>query len=98
MPRRPIYLDANATSRCDERVRQCVNRYLSEVFDNAASRDHAFGWDAAEAVEEARLQVAEFINARTNETVFTIAATEAINTALMGLVVRKCAQCSAGKS
>ncbi len=95
MPQRPTYLDANATTRCDPRVFERVNAFLFDVFGNPASRDHAFGWDAAEAVEEARCQVAEFTNARTNEIAFTSGATEAINIALKGLRKRDIVTCSA---
>jgi cysteine desulfurase len=72
-----------------------LNAFLFDAFGNSSSRDHAFGWDAAEAVEEARCQVAELINAKTNEIIFTSGATEAINIALKGLLGRKILTCSA---
>jgi cysteine desulfurase len=56
--KRPIYLDYNATTPVDERVLTRMLPYFSERFGNAASRDHAFGWDATEAVDEARDHVA----------------------------------------
>src|SRR5713226_2140758 len=59
--------------------------FMTATFGNAASRDHAFGWDAAEAVEEARSQVAGLINARTEEIIFTSGATEAVNFVLKGV-------------
>jgi selenocysteine lyase/cysteine desulfurase len=59
----PIYLDYNAKTSVDERVLTRMLPYFSERFGNAASRDHAFGWDAAEAVDEARSHVANLIDA-----------------------------------
>jgi len=78
----PIYLDYNATTPVDERVLTRMLPYFSERFGNAASRDHAFGWDAAEAVDEARDHVAALINAQPQEIVFTSGATESIGCAL----------------
>ena len=78
----PIYLDYNATTPVDERVLTRMLPFFSERFGNVASRDHAFGWDAAEAVEEAREYVADLINAKPQEIVFTGGATESINCAL----------------
>jgi len=78
----PIYLDCNATTPVDERVLTRMLPYFSEQFGNAASRDHAFGWDAAEAVEEARDHVAALVNARPQEIVFTSGASESISCAL----------------
>jgi cysteine desulfurase len=78
----PIYLDYNATTPVDERVLTRMLPYFSEQFGNAASREHAFGWDAAEAVEEARDHVAALINAQPQEIVFTSGATESISCAL----------------
>jgi cysteine desulfurase len=66
----------------DERVLTRMLPYFSEQFGNAASREHAFGWDAAEAVEEARDHVAALINAQPQEIVFTSGATESISCAL----------------
>jgi cysteine desulfurase len=81
------YLDINAASQLDDRVVRCVTRVLSYGFGNAASRDHAFGWDAAQAVERARLDLAELVGARPHEIVFTGSATESINLALKGVSV-----------
>jgi cysteine desulfurase len=78
----PVYLDYNATTPVDERVLTRMLPFFSERFGNVASRDHAFGWDAAEAVEEAREYVADLINAKPQEIVFTSGATESISCAL----------------
>jgi cysteine desulfurase len=84
-----IYLDYAATTPIDPRVRQTMEPYLSAEFGNPGSIDHRFGWDAAEAVEEARGQVAELIGAASSEMTFTSCATESINLALKGLASGK---------
>ncbi len=84
----PIYLDHNATTPLDPRVAERMQPFLADAFGNPASRDHAFGWDAAEAVEEARSQVAELVGARPSEIIFTSGATESISFALKGLAAR----------
>jgi len=80
----PIYLDYSATTPVDPRVAQKMIPYLTEVFGNPASRSHAFGWKAEEAVEEARANVAALINADAKEIVWTSGATEGNNLAIKG--------------
>lgn len=81
----PIYLDYNATTPVDKRVLEKMLPYFSENFGNSSSRSHLYGWTAQEAVENARNQVAELINAESKEIVFTSGATEANNLAIKGL-------------
>jgi cysteine desulfurase len=81
---RPIYLDSHATTPVDPRVLDAMLPFFTERFGNAASRTHAYGWDAARAVEAAREQVAALVGARAREVVFTSGATESNNLALKG--------------
>jgi cysteine desulfurase len=83
-PHFPIYLDYGATTPCDPRVVDAMIPWLREHFGNPASRSHAWGWEAEEAVEKARGEVASLVNADPREIVWTSGATESINLALKG--------------
>ncbi len=81
----PIYMDHNATTPCAEEVIAAMLPYFGTHFGNAASKNHPYGWEAEQAVEEARESIAQLIGAKSKELIFTSGATESINLAIKGV-------------
>lgn len=87
MTERPIYMDNNSTTRVDPRVLEAMLPYFCEMYGNASSVSHMYGWEASSAVDSARSQIGQLINADPKSIVFTSGATESNNLALKGVLL-----------
>lgn len=81
----PVYMDYNATTPVDPRVLEAMMPYFCELFGNASSSNHKYGWEAEEVVSKARRQVADLIGARPSEIIFTAGSTESNNISIKGV-------------
>ncbi|MGE0528987.1 MAG: aminotransferase class V-fold PLP-dependent enzyme, partial [Bdellovibrionales bacterium] len=82
----PIYMDHNATTPLDPRVRAAMDPFLAEQFGNPSSASHAYGWQAQTAVKKAREQVAALIGYRSSNVIWTSSTTKSNNLTLLGVV------------